>query len=359
MNAVGARSTAAVALATVVAAVLSQLAGAQIDPAPVTAPPIPTTAVHQTPPSLACRRGQRPADPVRIVVMGSTIARGAGATTRSAGWAGRYARYLRRRRAGDELFVVAAGGSTTFSALPPGTRTRPDRPPVDEAYNIHTALGLKPDAIVLSFTSNDGAYGYPAEETLANLRTIVRTANRAGVEVWVTTTYPRPLEDIALRRLQVQVRDAVPATFGDHALDFWTRLAAPNATLLPQYDSGDEVHHPNDLGHRIMFGRVVRAHIPSALFCRKVVAIFNTAVSRRSVAVRFWLSLPAAVRMRIRSPDGRRKTVRRAALPAGVNTLRWNRRIGARPAAPGTYRLTLIATRHAHTRTSQTLVELR
>ena len=42
---------------------------------------------------------------------------------------------------------------------------------------------------------------------------------------------------------------------GESAVDFWTELALPGATIDPRYDSGDGIHL-NDAGHRILFERM-------------------------------------------------------------------------------------------------------
>lgn len=43
------------------------------------------------------------------------------------------------------------------------------------------------------------------------------------------------------------MRDSTSARWGESAVDFWTELALPGATIDPRYDSGDGIHL-NDAG---------------------------------------------------------------------------------------------------------------
>lgn len=226
-----------------------------------------TTAakVRQTSPTLRCQSAKQSSAPIRIVVIGSSIASGEGASRPEYSWAGLYRSYLKRLDSRNELIDIAVPGYVSAMEIPTGSPTMGGRK-IDTEHNITAALAKHPDAVIMSLTGNDAARGYTTKETMANFRRIVATANEQGVEVWVTTPTPRDLDDKGRRRL-IQLRDAVKKTFVGHSVNFWTAAAGPDARPLKRYDSGDGVH-PNNAGHRLLYNSLRTARIPSSLTCR-------------------------------------------------------------------------------------------
>ena len=197
-----------------------------------------------------------------VVVIGSSTAEGAGPLSQDSTWVNRLRAEFAARHAMGEPDVrvvnIARGGYTTYHLLPTGSALQaPDgaeRPAVDEARNVTKALSFHPVAIVLGLGSNDAAYGYSLAEQERNFAAITAAADAAHVPIWVTTTQPRGL-DAAGRATQVALRDWFNATYGDHAIDFWTGFATPDNVLDARWDSGDGVHY-NDAGHGVLFRRV-------------------------------------------------------------------------------------------------------
>jgi lysophospholipase L1-like esterase len=203
------------------------------------------------------------AEPITVVVLGSSTASGIGAANPAQAWVERYATALEDVDRRNEVVNLAAPRMTTYQVLPTGSAPPPGRPAVDPARNITSALAAQPDAIVVNLPSNDAAMAIPIDEQLANLERIAAEAAAAGVPMWVTTTQPRNLDQVG-RDLLVAGRDRIMERFGAHAIDVWTGLASADGTIDPAYDSGDGIHLNAD-GHAILAERVSAAGILQAV----------------------------------------------------------------------------------------------
>ena len=204
-----------------------------------------------------------------VVLLGSSTASGAGANPLSMAWAYRYKSYLQRISPTNQVINRAVGGYTTYHVMPTGTVPPPNRPSPDPTRNITYAILLKPNVIILSLPSNDLANSYSMSEITANFKTIAAAARAANIPIWVTT--PQPRNRTADQRAKIaDLRDFINATFGANALDFWSGLGKADSTLLRIYDSGDGTH-PNNVGHAVLFRRVVAANIPE-IVCANLLA---------------------------------------------------------------------------------------
>jgi lysophospholipase L1-like esterase len=213
---------------------------------------------------------ERQADPVAaqadartIVVLGSSTAEGAGPKNSANTWVNRFRAYAKAQDPSLDVLNLGRGGYTTYHLLSTGSTPPEGRPEPDPLRNIDAALARNPVAIIINMPSNDAAYGYGAEEQMENFATVVSKAESADVPVWITTTLPRNLDE-AGRQVQINLKDAILETYGDHAIDIWTGIANDDGTLNPIHDSGDNLHL-NDDAHRILFERVRDARIVEAL----------------------------------------------------------------------------------------------
>jgi lysophospholipase L1-like esterase len=221
---------------------------------------------------VACRGGDR-SEPqkgggsqlhaLQVVVLGSSTAAATGLTDPQTSWVNRYAAYLATEVPGSKVTNLAVGGYTTFHVLPTGTTNPQGRPEVDPAHNITAALALHPDAIIVNLPSNDAASGVPVEDSLANIRKVATLAAEAHAQLWVTTSQPRALPPDQIQLL-VAFRDRIREDFAGHAIDFFTPLAAPDATPNAALNIGDGIH-PNAEGHRLLFEQVKAAKLPAAI----------------------------------------------------------------------------------------------
>ena len=200
---------------------------------------------------------------VRIVVLGSSTAAGTGPSDSDSAWVSRYRRHLQAIDPQHEVINLAKGGYTTYHLLPINAELPDGRPAPDPERNITQALSHNPDAILINLPSNDAAQGFEVEEQLANYDAMLERAKAQGVPVWIATTQPRNLDE-AGRQKQVAMRDSTYARFGEYAIDFWTGLAEDDATVKPEYDSGDGIHL-NNAAHAILFRRVAEADVPEAV----------------------------------------------------------------------------------------------
>ena len=202
-------------------------------------------------------------DTVRIVILGSSTAKGQGASRPDSCWVRRYRRVLGEASPATQLVNLSVPGYTTYHFLPLRAQAILSRPLPDSAVNITHALSLHPSALVINLPTNDAAYGFDTTEQIANYRHLVTLARGDSIPVWVCTPQPRNLKP-EKRRICQQMREWIIRTYGLHAIDFWSGLAAADGTLKREYDSGDGTHL-NDAGHRLLFERIVAADIPAVV----------------------------------------------------------------------------------------------
>lgn len=208
------------------------------------------------------------ADPLLVVVLGSSTAEGTGPTHRDSTWVHRFRRYLESVDPRFDVLNLARGGYTTYHLMPAGTAApEPIRGAPDPARNIEAALARDPVAIVVNLPSNDATSGVDAATQLANFATIAARAEAAGVPVWFTTTQPRDLDDGQVA-VQTAVRDGILERYGDRAIDFWTGFADAAGDQDDRWDSGDHVHY-NDAAHRIFAARVAEAGVAEAVLANE------------------------------------------------------------------------------------------
>ncbi len=205
---------------------------------------------------------------VVIVVLGSSTAEGFGAKPIDSSWVNRYRSYIKSIDSSYYVINLGIGGYSTYQIMP--TRFMPpvERPKPSITKNITYALTFHPSAIIINLPSNDAAYGYSISEQLKNYDTIFTIASKHNIPVWISTPQPRnfPLD---ISNEQMRLRDSLINRYGDKTLDFWNPFANIDGTQDSIYGFGDGIHL-NNLGHRIIFEKVVNADILSHLN-RKVV----------------------------------------------------------------------------------------
>lgn len=184
------------------------------------------------------------------VVMGSSTATGAGATSQS--WVDRLKAGYAIRTVG--VVNIAKGATTSYAGLPASSTPVAGRPAPDPAANVDAAMAFAPKLVLVSYPTNDTAFGYTADETVRNLLAIRSAAQARGAAVIVLSTQPAALTPAQLGLLP-QIDSRVSAEVGSCFVAVREALAAPNGTLNPTYDSGDGLH-PNESGHALIHSRV-------------------------------------------------------------------------------------------------------
>jgi hypothetical protein len=223
--------------------------------------------------------GGAPADgPIKVVIIGSSTPAGKnldnatyGGTTLADSWPNRYAAYLPTVRAGSTVVNLAVSGIGTWEGLPTGStaHTGPGAPAPNAGCstpcNITAALAQNPDAIIVNFPSGDVVDDWTVDQVIANLHTIEDAATQAGVPIWIATSQPAGGITSQQITLLEDQRTRTLADFGEHALDFWTPLAANDGTQKPELSLTDAAVHPNAEGHRLLFEVVKNEDIPGQL----------------------------------------------------------------------------------------------
>ncbi len=223
----------------------------------------------------------------KIVVLGSSTAQGAGSVPYyDSAWAGKFRNYVKSKNASMELVNLANSGYTSYHILRPTGYVAPSgRPAVDTAKNITKALSLNPDAIIINLASNDAYNGYTLAEVQANFEATMALADAANIPVWVTTSQPRTSMIGSNIPLLTGFRDWVYTRFGSKAINFWDVVSNLDSTTInPIYSSGDGIHL-NNLGHHVLYKKVVEEHILDSLCARvngptNVVPVANAGVAQ-------------------------------------------------------------------------------
>jgi lysophospholipase L1-like esterase len=214
----------------------------------------------------------------KIVVMGSSTAAGAAATSFNLSWAGRLQAFYRQLTSGSDpdttVTVVAGYGYTSYRELPTGYVAPIPREPVDPNNNITKALSYSPDIVIVNLPGNDVASfaqswvtpPYSIQETMENFRVMRQAVLATGAKFFITTTQPRNDLNAAQRQMQRDLKDAIIATFGIYSINFWDDLVTTDGSLglrdeVRHLGFADADYHLNDLGHQLVFERVKQKDI--------------------------------------------------------------------------------------------------
>ena len=220
---------------------------------------------------------------IKVVVLGSSTAAGAGVADAGNAWVNRYAAYLQTLDPANQVINLAKGGYTTCAIMPtgtPGYQAGDYLLEPDTERNIDKALSYNPSAIIINMPTNDVSNGIPVDTQMQHFKTIVDMAEASGVKVWITTsqphnfgeTYDGPYTDDKQPDVYKQVArdqfkeltERILDTYSDRAIDFYTDIATVDgySFIRPEYDSGDGVHL-NDDAHAVLFEKVKAKNIPS------------------------------------------------------------------------------------------------
>ncbi|WP_029904979.1 SGNH/GDSL hydrolase family protein [Prevotella sp. 10(H)] len=203
---------------------------------------------------------------LKIVILGSSSAQGAGPRDGNNAWVNRYRNYVQSVDSTINIYNLAKGGYTTYKMMPTGfiPPSDDDKYKTDIERNIDKTLELSPDAIILNFPTNDIANGFTVEEQVANYKLIIDMSRKVGVKVWLTTAQPHSYGDDNFRKKLKELNIRLKMEFGELLIDFWTLVADNDGKIRPIYDSGDGVHL-SDAAHGILCLRTIEKGILSTL----------------------------------------------------------------------------------------------
>jgi lysophospholipase L1-like esterase len=188
------------------------------------------------------------------VVMGSSTAFGAGASTPDKSWVG----LLKKSTVAATATVhnIARGGDLTYQALSTTCVVSSDRPKPAPSHNFEKALEYKPDLVILSYPSNDIAVGYSVNEAAANLLLLRWQFSQKNIPVLIVSAQPRNIakeQQTKLIELDSILRPLVGACY----VDVYQQLVDSDGNLAEKYNAGDGVHL-TDAGHQIVFDAVLQ-----------------------------------------------------------------------------------------------------
>jgi len=191
----------------------------------------------------------------RVVVLGSSTSRGAGASVPDSAWVKRYKKYLTDIDKNNQVVNLAVGGYTTYHLLPTHIQIPEGKTKPDTFRNVTAALKFKPDAVIINLGSNDTSRDYPIKEQLTNFNLLFKTFSDKNIPVWISTTQPRNYED-EKRKMQRIMKDSMSYQFGEYSINFWDGIATDDFSIKEELNCGDGIHL-NDAGHRILAKRVI------------------------------------------------------------------------------------------------------
>ena len=201
-------------------------------------------------------------DPLTIVVLGSSTSFGTGASHQDSSYVGRYSRFLADSVNKDcVIYNLALSGYTRYkiqaSGFIPSNKKQKYLP--DTLRNITHAISLHPDAIIINFPSNDAGENFSLQEQKDNFKRVTELADSAGIPYWITSTQPRNFTGDPLanqkKLLLTEMKTILMELYPESYIDFYEGLQSKNGNILPQYNSGDDIHL-NDLGHQLLFTRI-------------------------------------------------------------------------------------------------------
>lgn len=199
-----------------------------------------------------------------FVVLGSSTAAGAGASSAATSWVGKFRTYVQSIEPTALVVNLAVGGYTSYHLMPTGFVPPAGRPMPSPNNNITRALTYNPWAIIVNLPSNDAANNYTIEEQMSNFSTMLGFAVSNNISYRVTTTQPRNFQNPAQLQNLIDVRTAILNTYGDNAVNVFDELANPDGTLKTIYNSGDGIHL-NDAGHDHIYQQIVGSGIANVL----------------------------------------------------------------------------------------------
>jgi acyl-CoA thioesterase I len=186
----------------------------------------------------------------KVVIIGSSIASGVGATSYDNSWPG----LMALNNAKDTFINYSVSGYLTFHFLPYNFPNSPIR--ADTNVNINAVMKTKPGAVIISITTNDIASGYTPARYLANMKVITDTLEKYKIKYLITSTTLRGDISHALNDSLLTLAGKIKSSYPKSYIEIISLIAdTVSLTPNPQLYNSDKIH-PNNSGHRILFNRI-------------------------------------------------------------------------------------------------------
>lgn len=184
-----------------------------------------------------------------IVVLGSSTAAGAGATSKDSSWVNLLTDDMRNSKI--EVINLAVSGYTTFHVIPNDSTPPAGRPKTDSEHNIIAAMKNDPRLVILSFPTNDIANGFDDNEIMANYEVLTHIIGSYGASFMIISTFPRALSVDKRRRLK-SFNDLLKLKYGSKVIDIFDSLSTSDNFIRPELSFGDGIHF-NNKGHKVIY----------------------------------------------------------------------------------------------------------
>lgn len=192
-------------------------------------------------------KGDKEQKKMKVIIIGSSIAQGVGASDYANSWVGTLQSVSQ-----DSIINNSKSGYLTFHFLP---ETLPNKAGIvsDLSRNITASLKLNPDLIIFSITTNDVANGFTADQYMANMKIMTDLCEVNHVLFLIGSTTPRPL-NLEGKMALIEINNRMKNVYGDDRFVNYYQELVDLKTLefKSVYNSGDNLH-PNNKGHKVIF----------------------------------------------------------------------------------------------------------
>ena len=190
----------------------------------------------------------------KIIVFGSSIAAGIGATHDSLSWVGLF----KKTRISDSILNFSIPGTTTFHTLPSKYKDSSFivGAPSPVANNIDRVIQANPDFVVISITSNDIANGFTPDDYMKNISIITNQLKDQRIPYIITSTTIRGDINLIKRNQLFEIFKRVHEKYLTEFVDILTPLSdTTNFSIRTEFFNSDLIH-PNNLGHEKIFNQI-------------------------------------------------------------------------------------------------------
>jgi len=194
-----------------------------------------------------------------VIIIGSSIASGEGASSYEKSWAGK----LSDNNKVDQFQNLSIWSSTTYHFLPLSYTDfckSINRPTPDPRSSVSTVIAKHPDFVILSITTNDIMSGYAPSEYLRNIQIITDSLEKARVRYLVTSNTIAGSFTVRQKQDAKSVLLALPVIYGRAYIDIMTPLVDTSKMEIRKNLFVSDYTHPNDDGHLSLFTRIDSAY---------------------------------------------------------------------------------------------------
>lgn len=205
--------------------------------------------------TFACKKSNDPLPKEKkVIIIGSSIASGTGASRLSKSWAG----LLANKYPTIGFRNMSVGGYTTFHFLPDifGDLYQGYTITPDSTVDISRVIERKPDYVIISITTNDVAYGYSPTEYMRNMKIITDSLQANKIPYLVTSTTLRDDFSDANRKKLLSIFTSLNKRYKKNFIDIMTAIADTAILRINRSMYINDLIHPNDDGHYAIFKRI-------------------------------------------------------------------------------------------------------